>query len=107
MFGPTEAFAVVCALFVIVRYAVTGFRFSGTPRAKAHRCMIIPCLLTLLATRGHVLRALVLSFMVGGAVRQFGLLDAKVWVSGTFLAFGDWMMPYVAIYVVMYLFHLG
>lgn len=107
MFGPTEGFALVCALFVFARYAMAGFRLPKTPREEAHRRMLIPCLLALLATRGHVFRSLVLALLVGASARQFDLLEAKVWVSGTFLAYGDWMVPYVAIYVVMFLFKLG
>ena len=103
MFGPTETFALVCAVFVVVRYAVTGFRPPKTAREIAHRRMIIPCLLALLATRGHVLRSAALSLLLGLSAQQFELLDEKRWVSGTVLAFCDWMVPYVAVYGAMFL----
>ncbi len=103
MLAPADAFfAFVCALFVVLRYAVTGFRAPRTAREVAHRRMIVPCLLTLLATRGHVLRSAALSLLVGFGALQFELLDGKRWISGTFLAFADWMLPYVAMYTVMY-----
>lgn len=101
MLGATECVALICAIFVVVRYAVV--RFPATPREEAHWKMVVPCLLALLATRGHVLRALAVSLLVGFSAQRFGLLDKARWVSGTVLAFGDWMVPYVAIYVAMLL----
>ena len=104
MLGPTETFvAVISAIFVVVRYTVTGFRAPKTPRQEAHRRMLVPCLLALLATRGHVLRAAGASLLVGLAAQRFDLLDGKQWAYGTLLAYGDWMFPYTILLIGMYL----